>query len=156
MPAQPNDAPDGIKVIARNRKARHEYFIEQTFEAGIELKGTEVKSLRDGKATLNDAYARVEKGELWLINCHINEYTMGNRFNHDPLRKRRLLMHRREIHRLFVKTAERGYTLVVLSLYFVRGRAKAELGLAKGKKMYDRRETIKQRDIRRAQARGDD
>lgn len=146
-------SPPGVKTIARNRKARHDYFISDTFEAGLVLKGTEVKSLREGRASLGDAYARIRDGELWLVNCHIDEYFQGNRFNHDPLRPRKLLMHRREIHKISIKINERGYTLVALSLYFKHGRAKVELGLAKGKKLFDRREDIKKRDIKRQMAR---
>ncbi len=140
---------EGHKVVARNRKARFMYHISDTFEAGIVLTGTEVKSLRAGQASLVDAFGRIKNGELWLENCHIAEYEMGNRYNHNPLRPRKLLMHAREIHRLSVKVKERGYTIVALSIYFKHGLAKVEIGLAKGKKLFDRREDIKQRDVSR-------
>ncbi|MHB8927638.1 MAG: SsrA-binding protein SmpB [Bacillota bacterium] len=140
---------DGIKVVAENRKAWHDYFIDETFEAGLALTGTEVKSLRAGKANLRDSYAGLEKNELFLYNMHISPYEMGNRFNHDPLRTRKLLMHRSEIKRLTSRVREKGFTLVALRLYFKRGRAKVELGLARGKKLYDKRAQIAERDARR-------
>ena len=140
---------EGIKIIADNRKARHDYHILDTFEAGIVLKGTEVKSLRAGRANLRDAYAAVENGELFLYNMHISPYTHGNMFNHDPKRTRKLLMHKREIMRLLGQTVEKGNTLVPLRLYFKRGRAKLELALGKGKKLYDKRDTIARRDEQR-------
>ncbi|NMB24678.1 MAG: SsrA-binding protein SmpB [Firmicutes bacterium] len=140
---------EAIKVIAENRKARHDYHILETFEAGIVLTGTEVKSLRLGRANLRDSYAAVENGELFLYNMHISPYTHGNMFNHDPKRTRKLLMHKREIMRLLGQTQERGYTLVPLKLYFRRGKAKIELALGKGKKLYDKRETIARRDEKR-------
>ncbi len=140
---------DGIKIVTKNRKARHLFAISETYEAGMALMGTEVKSLRSGRASLGDAYARILNGEVWLENCHIDEYEMGNRFNHNPLRPRRLLLHRREIKKLTAKVAERGYTLVALAIYFKHNRAKVELGLAKGKKLFDRREDIKKRDEQR-------
>jgi SsrA-binding protein len=143
----------GVKLITKNRKARHLYAIEDTYEAGLVLTGTEVKSLRDGRANLGDAYARIVKGEMWLENCHISEYTAGNRYNHDPVRRRKLLMHKREIFKLKQRVEQKGYTLVALSMYFVHGRAKLEIGLAKGKHTYDRREDIKQRDEKRNIAR---
>lgn len=138
-----------IKVVAENRKAWHDYFIDETFEAGLALTGTEVKSLRAGKANLRDSYAGLEKNELFLYNMHISPYEMGNRFNHDPLRTRKLLMHRSEIKRLTSRVREKGFTLVALRLYFKRGRAKVELGLARGKKLYDKRAQIAERDARR-------
>jgi len=138
-----------IKVIADNRKARHDYHIEETFEAGMVLTGTEVKSLRAGRANLRDSYAAVENGELFLYNMHISPYTHGNMFNHDPKRTRKLLMHKREIMRLLGQTQEKGYTLVPLRVYFRRGIAKLELALARGKKLYDKREAIAKRDERR-------
>ncbi len=138
-----------IKVVAENRKAWHDYFIDETFEAGLALTGTEVKSLRAGKANLRDSYAGLEKNELFLYNMHISPYEMGNRFNHDPLRTRKLLMHRSEIKRLASRVREKGFTLVALRLYFKRGRAKVELGLARGKKLYDKRAQIAERDARR-------
>jgi len=141
--------PEGVSVIARNRKARHEYFISDTYEAGIVLTGTEVKSLRRGRANLGDSFARIKDGEIFLTNCHIAEYSEGNRYNHDPMRQRKLLMHKKEISKLKIKLDERGFTLVALSMYFVKGRAKVEIGLAKGKKLYDRREDLKKRDQQR-------
>ncbi len=140
---------ENIKVVAKNRKAGRDYFFVDGYEAGIELKGTEVKSLRLGNANMADCYARVENGEVYLHNLHIGEYTEANRFNHDPVRKRRLLLHRYEIDRLRVRTEEKGLTLVAVKLYFKRGRAKVELALAKGKREYDRRREIAKRDAQR-------
>jgi SsrA-binding protein len=143
-----------IRVIATNRKARHLYHIVDTYEAGIALVGTEVKSLRQGKASFKDSYATVEKEELFLHNMHISPYDQASRFNHDPTRLRKLLMHRVEIKRLLGKTTERGFTLVPLRIYFKGKVAKVELALAIGKKLFDRRKAIKdrevQRDLRRA------
>lgn len=139
----------GEKVVTVNRKARHEYHILESYEAGIALKGTEVKSLRAGKANLQDSFARIENSELILYNMHIARYEQGNRFNHEPKRPRKLLMHKREIMRLLGKTQEKGLTLVPLKVYFNNGRAKVELALVKGKKVYDKREAIKARDARR-------
>ena len=135
-----------IKPIATNKQARRNYHISETHEAGIALTGTEVKSLRAGKAELRDAYAKVVDGEIWMYNCHISPYEYGNIYNHDPTRPRKLLLHRREIKRLLGKTAERGFTLVATRMYFKRGRAKVELGLGKGKLLHDKREDIKARD----------
>ncbi len=135
-----------IKPIATNRHARHNYHIFETYEAGIALQGTEVKSLRAAKVQLREAYARVVDGEVWLLNCHISPYEYGNIHNHDPIRPRKLLMHRQEIRRLYGKTAERGFALVPTRMYFKRGRAKVEIGLAKGKLLHDKREDIKARD----------
>ena len=140
---------DGIKVVAENRKARHDYHIEETFEAGMVLTGTEVKSLRQGRANLRDAYAAIENGELFVYNMHTSPYTHGNMFNHEPKRTRKLLMHKREIMRLLGQTQEKGYTLVPLKVYFRRGLAKMELALARGKKLYDKREAIARRDEKR-------
>jgi len=135
------------KTIAQNRRARHNYYIEDTVEAGIALIGTEVKSLRSGRVSLNDSYAEIVGGEVILQNAHIDQYEPASRFNHNPLRPRRLLLHKREIRKLQSKVAERGYTLVPLSLYFNRdGRVKVELALARGKKIYDKREAIKERE----------
>jgi SsrA-binding protein len=142
-----------IKVVAENRKARHDYFIEETYEAGIALVGTEVKSLRLGKVSLRDSYAVVENGEVFLHNMHISPYEKGNRFNHDPKRSRKLLLHKQEIKRLLGKTQQRGYTLVPLRLYFRRGKAKVELALVRGKKLHDKREEIARRDAQRELAR---
>ena len=145
--------PESIKVITENRKARHDYHIEETYEAGIVLSGTEVKSLRLGRANLTDSYAGVENGEVFLYNCHISPYDHGNRFNHEPKRKRKLLLHRREINRLVGLTQQKGYTLVPLRMYFTRGLAKVELALARGKRSYDKREDLAKRDTQRQIAR---
>ncbi|HOV81036.1 MAG TPA: SsrA-binding protein SmpB [Bacillota bacterium] len=138
-----------VKTVTENRKARHEHHILETYEAGLALTGTEVKSLRAGKANLRDSYARVENGELLLYNMHISPYEQGNRFNHEPKRTRRLLMHKYEIMRLLGKTREKGLSLIPLKVYFKNGFAKVELALAKGKKIYDRREDIAERDAKR-------
>ncbi len=138
-----------IKTVTENRKARHEYHILETYEAGLALTGTEVKSLRAGKANLQDSYARVENAELMLYNMHISPYEQGNRFNHEPKRTRRLLMHKQEIMRLLGKTREKGLALIPLKVYFKNGLAKVELALAKGKKLYDRREDLAARDAKR-------
>ncbi|HEM46365.1 MAG TPA: SsrA-binding protein SmpB [Alphaproteobacteria bacterium] len=139
-----------MKVIATNRKARHDYQVIETMEAGIVLVGTEVKALRDGRANLKDSYAAVDREEIWLHNAHISHYDKGNRFNHDPVRTRKLLMHAREIKRLIGKTQEKGLTLVPLKLYFNdNGVVKIELGLARGKKSYDKRRDIAERDAKR-------
>lgn len=142
-----------IQAIAENRKARHDYFVEESFEAGIVLVGSEVKSCRVGRVNLRDAYAQVKEGEIFLYNCHISPYEQANRFNHEPLRPRKLLMHRNEIHRLFGQVREKGFALVPLRLYFKKGRVKVELALAKGKKAYDKREDIAARDVKREMAR---
>ena len=139
----------GEKVIATNRKARHDYEILETYEAGLVLRGTEVKSLREGQVNFKDSYAAINGNEAWLIGCHIAPYHHGTDANHDPDRSRKLLLHRREIARLLGKTAERGLTLVPLRLYFKEGRAKLEIGLARGKKVYDKRATIKEREAKR-------
>lgn len=139
----------GIKIICKNRKAFFNFAVEDTFEAGISLLGSEVKSLRQGKVNLSDSYAKVIEGELFLVDAHIAPYEQANRQNHDPLRQRKLLMHAREIRKLMGKIAERGYSLVPLKLYFKDGRVKVELGLAKGKKSYDKREAIRKKDERR-------
>ncbi len=136
--------------IATNRRAHYEYEILDTFEAGLALRGPEVKSLRQGKGNLNGAFAIVRRGEVWLIACQISHYAQASRENSDPLRERKLLLHKSEIARLEGKLAERGFTLVPLSLYFKAGRAKVELALARGKKTYDKRETIKQREDKRS------
>lgn len=142
-------ATSGIKIVSENRKARHDYFIHETFEAGIELRGTEVKSLRAGRANLRDSYAEIKNGEMIVQHLHISPYDHGNIFNHDPLRPRRLLLHKREIVKLFSKTREKGFTLVPLKIYFKRGRAKLELALASGKHSYDKREDLKAKAARR-------
>ena len=138
-----------IQVVARNRKARFEYEISDTYEAGIALVGAEVKSLRDGKVNLSDAYAFVRRGEVFLQNLHISAYKWAGRDNPSATRERKLLLHRREIYRLAIKLGERGFTLVPLQLYFKGGRAKVELGLARGKRLHDKRETIRRRENER-------
>jgi SsrA-binding protein len=142
-------AENHIKIIAENRKARHEYFIEETFEAGLVLQGTEVKSLRLGRANLKDAYARISNGEVYVHQMHISPYPFAYYDNHDPLRPRKLLLHNREIKRLVGKINEKGQTLIPLRVYFKRGKAKILLALAKGKRKYDKREAIKRRDEQR-------
>jgi len=137
------------KNIAENRKARHNYFIEDTFEAGLVLVGTEVKSLRAGRANLKDAYARIKNGEVWVHQIHISPYSHAYYGNHDPLRPRKLLLHKREIRKLYGKMNEAGYTLVPLRLYFKGAKVKVLLGLAKGKRKYDKRDTIRRRDEQR-------
>jgi SsrA-binding protein len=143
----------GRTLIAANKKARHDYFIEHTFEAGVVLSGTEVKSLRAGRASLTDGFATVTRGEVWLHGVHIPEYTQGTWTNHAPRRIRKLLLHRQEIDRLVRQTKEGGITLIPLSLYFKDGYAKVELALAKGKKSYDKRQTLAERDAARETAR---
>ncbi|MBI2218517.1 MAG: SsrA-binding protein SmpB [Candidatus Rokubacteria bacterium] len=137
------------KTVATNRRARHDYEILETIEAGLMLRGTEVKSLRQGQVNFKDSYATVRNNEVWLIGCHVSPYSHGTDANHDPERDRKLLLHRREIARLTGKTAERGLTLVPLRLYFKEGRAKLELGLARGKKLHDKRSAIREREVRR-------
>jgi SsrA-binding protein len=139
----------GIKVIARNRRARHDYHIEDTVEAGLVLTGTEVKSLRAGRASLNEAFGQVSGDELWLHGMHIPEYKQGTWTNHEPRRTRKLLLHRKEIERFASQAAERGFTIIPLSLYFSGGRAKVELALARGKRTYDKRHDLAQRDAAR-------
>ena len=143
-----------IKIACENRKARHDYFIHETYETGLELKGTEVKSLRVGKANLRDSYAQIVNGEIFGEHMHISPYEQGNIFNHDPLRRRKLLMHKKEILKLFGKTREKGFTLIPLKIYFKKGRAKMELALASGKHNYDKRAALAEksakRDIERA------
>ncbi len=140
----------GQKAVALNRKARHDYFIDETVEAGLVLVGTEVKSLRAGRITLRDSHAEVRGGELYLVGVHIPVYAEGGVWNHEPMRVRKLLLHRREIDRLAVKVKERGYTLVPTKLYFKDGRAKVEIGLARGKKQYDKRHDLARRDAERS------
>ena len=138
-----------IKIVCENRKARHDYFIHEAYETGIELQGTEVKSLRAGKANLKDSFATIENGEIFLENMHISPFEQGNIFNHDPLRKRKLLMHKAEILKLFGETRQKGFTLVPLKIYFKHGRAKLELALASGKHNYDKREDLKKKADKR-------
>lgn len=140
------------KIICNNKKAFHDFFIEEKLEAGMALTGTEVKSLRMGKANLNDSFALVRNGEAFLNNLHISPYDFGNRENHDPDRMRKLLLHKNEITRLFSKIREQGYSLVPLRLYFKNGMVKVEMGLAKGKKLYDKREDLKKKDQKREMA----
>jgi SsrA-binding protein len=139
----------GKKIICLNKKASHSYFIEEKYEAGLVLQGTEVKSLREGRANLKESYARIKDGEVFLYQCHISPYSHGNRLNHDPIRPRKLLLHKREIKKLFGKVAERGYTLVPVALYFSHGKAKLEIGLGKGKKLHDKRHALKERTDKR-------
>lgn len=142
-------AKEGTKSIVQNRKARHDYFIEECIEAGIALTGTEVKSLRLGRANLQDSYASIRNGEVFVNGLHISPYDMGNRFNHDPLRIRKLLLHRFEINKLIGHTQKKGLTLVPLSLYFKKGMVKVELAVARGKKLYDKRDDIAKKDAMR-------
>ena len=139
----------GEQSVCVNRQARHNYFIDEIYEAGLVLVGSEVKSLREGKANLKDGFARIQRGEAFLLNTHISPYPGANQFNHEPTRARKLLLHAREIERLTGKTKERGFTLVPLRLYFKNGRAKVELGLARGKKLYDKRETLRRKEAQR-------
>jgi SsrA-binding protein len=151
--AQKDSSRDGIELIAENRKARHDFFIEDTLEAGMVLTGTEVKSLREHRANLRDSYARIKSGEAFLVGVHISPYAPAGQFGHKEERPRKLLMHRKEINQLWGRVRERGYSIVPLRIYFKNGIAKVELGLAKGKRMYDRREAIarkaSQREIER-------
>lgn len=145
---------DEIKIVAKNKKAEHDYFILERYEAGIELFGTEVKSIRQGRVNLKDSWCSIEKGEIFALGMHISPYEQGNIFNRDPMRKKRLLMHKREISRLLSKVRQEGLTMVPLSVYFKNGRAKLEIGLCKGKKNYDKRETAAKRDAQRDIERG--
>ena len=146
-------AKDPIKIIAVNRKARHDFFIEDEYEAGMVLKGTEVKSLRLGKVNLKDSYARIKDGEVFVYQMHIGPYPFAHFDNHDPLRTRKLLLHKQEIKRMYAKVNEKGHTLVPLKIYFKAGKVKLSLALAKGKRQYDKREAIKRRDEQRELAR---
>jgi SsrA-binding protein len=137
------------KQVAQNKKAYHDYFIEETYETGIVLQGTEIKSIRAGKVNLKDSYARIQNGEAWLYSMHVSPYEQGNRYNHDPLRPRKLLLHKREINKLLGETKEVGYALVPLKLYLKNGFCKVLLGLAKGKKNYDKREDLKKKEAKR-------
>jgi SsrA-binding protein len=138
-----------MKIVCQNRKAYHDYSIEDTVEAGMSLVGTEVKSLREGKANLKDSYVLIKDMEAFLLNCHISPYSHGNIMNHDPVRTRKLLMHKSEIVRMQGKIAQKGYTLIPLKIYFKDGRAKVEVGLAKGKREYEKRDAIKEREADR-------
>ena len=139
----------GRKIVAQNKKARHDFFVEDTFEAGIELFGTEVKSIRQGRINFRDSYCYVEKGELFVTGFHISPYEKGNIFNKDPLRLKRLLMHKKEIVKMYYYVSKDGYTLVPLSVYFSNSRVKLEIGLCKGKKLYDKREDLTERSLKR-------
>jgi len=138
-----------MRIVCQNKKAYHDYSIEETLEAGIQLQGTEVKSLREGKANLKDSYVLIKDSEAYLFNCHISPYTHGNIMNHEPLRTRKLLLHRKEIDRLRGKIQQKGYTLLPLKLYFKGSHAKVEVGLARGKRLYEKREAIKEREAKR-------
>jgi SsrA-binding protein len=137
------------KLIANNKKAFHDYFIDETYEAGVALHGTEVKSMRMGKCSIKEAFIRIENGEVFVYGMHVSPYEKGNIFNKDPLRVKKLLMHKYEINKLAAKIAEKGYTLVPLQVYFKEGKVKVEIGLARGKKLYDKREDIAKKDQRR-------
>ncbi|MBI5570131.1 MAG: SsrA-binding protein SmpB [Desulfomonile tiedjei] len=140
---------ENVKIICKNKKAFFNFEIEETFEAGIVLLGSEVKSLREGRANLSDSYAKFRRGEVFLVDAHISAYAAANRDNHDPLRERKLLLHRQQIKKLTGKVTERGFSLIPLKLYFKDGKVKVELALARGKKTYDKREAIKKKDLRR-------
>ena len=140
---------DGVKIITSNRKARHDYHITDALEAGLVLQGTEVKALREGRANLQDAYCKVDGGEVFMVGAHISPYSHGNLNNHDPVRPRKLLLHKREIARLKKASEQKGFTLVPLKLYFKNGIAKVEVGLARGKKLYDKRADIAERESKR-------
>ena len=140
---------EGFKLLANNKKAYYDYFIEDKWEAGIELFGTEVKSIRMGKVSIKESYIKIEKGEVFVYNMHVSPYEKGNIFNRDPIRVRKLLLHRAEINKLTGKTAEQGYTIVPLQVYIKNGLCKVEIGLAKGKKLYDKRDSIAMKDVRR-------
>lgn len=137
------------KVIAQNKKANHDYFIEETYEAGIVLQGTEIKAIRGGRVNMRDSYARIMNGEVFLVGMHISPYEQGNRYNHDPLRTRKLLLHKKQIDKLIGETKEAGYALVPLKVYLKNGFAKVLIGLAKGKKNYDKRESLKRKEAKR-------
>lgn len=138
-----------VKVMAKNRRARHDYFIEDSIEAGIVLKGTEVKSIRQGRCNIKDSHALVENGEVFLHNMHISPYEQGNRYNEDPTRQRKLLLNKKEINKLIGYTAQKGYTLVPITVYIKNGLVKVELAIAKGKKLYDKRESIAKKEVER-------
>ncbi len=144
-----NMAKDEKKLVANNKKAYHDYFIEEKYEAGLVLHGTEVKSLRMGKCSVKEAFVRIEEGEIFIYGMHISPYEKGNIFNKDPLRVRKLLLHKQQIRKLIGNSSEKGYTIVPLQVYFSDGRAKIEIGLAKGKKLYDKRQDIAKKDQRR-------
>ena len=142
-------AKESMKLVANNKKAYHDYFVDEKYEAGLVLHGTEVKSIRMGKCSIKESFIRIEDGEVWVYGMHISPYEMGNIFNKDPLRPKKLLMHKAEIHKLLGKIKEKGFTLVPLQVYFKEGRAKIEIGLSRGKKLYDKRQDIAKKDQRR-------
>lgn len=144
-----------MKQIAKNKKAWHDYFIEDNYEAGISLVGTEVKSIRQGKVNLRDAYVMVKNGEAFVLNMHVSPYEKGNIFNRDPLRVRKLLLHRREINKLAGLVSQKGYALIPLSIYLKNGLVKLDVGVAKGKKLYDKRQSLKEKDVKRSMERAD-
>ena len=144
----------GEKLICQNRKAFHDYFVEETVQAGVSLLGSEVKSLREGKVNLGDSYGDIKRSEVFLVDAHISPYPQANRLNHNPLRTRKLLLHKKEIKRLIGKVEQRGYTLIPVKLYFVDGKVKVDLALAKGKKLFDKRETLKKKTMEREMERG--
>ncbi len=152
-PASKPAKPDAIKVLIRNRKARHDYHIDEDFEAGLVLMGSEVKSLRDAKATLIDAYGAVKNGELWLENCQIQPYPQANQFNHEPFRPRKMLVSKQELRRLESKLLAKGYTLIPLEIYVKKGIIKVQMGLARGKKDWDKRDSKREKDVERDMAR---
>jgi SsrA-binding protein len=145
----PETKSEDVKVLLRNKKARHDYFVEWTVEAGLALQGSEVKSLREAKAVMSDAYAMVRHGEAWLVNMQVTEYAWANRWNHEPKRERKLLLHRREIEKLDAATSQQGYTILPLEIYLKRGRIKALLGVCRGKRQYDKRQDQKRKDAAR-------
>jgi SsrA-binding protein len=142
------------KLICQNKKAFHNYFLEETYQAGISLLGSEVKSLREGKVNLGDSYGDIKRSEVFLVDAHISPYPQANRLNHNPLRTRKLLLHKKEIKRLIGKVEQKGYTLIPVKLYFVNGKVKVDLALAKGKKLFDKRETLKKKTMEREMERG--
>jgi SsrA-binding protein len=151
--AQTKKGDNDVRMVCRNRKASHEYELSDRLECGVVLVGTEVKSLRDGHCSLDGAYVRIDRGELWLIGCEIPEYAMGNQLNHKPKRDRKLLVHRREIAKFAGKASERGFTLIPTSVYFKNGRAKVEIAVARGKQTHDKREAMKKAEAKREMAR---
>jgi SsrA-binding protein len=148
MPSKQSSG-DGRKIVATNRKARHDYFLEDAYEAGIVLAGSEIKSIRAGRVNLRDGYVSAQNGELWLVNVHIADYKQSGPYGHDPLRPRKLLLHKKEIARILTRIQEKGYTLIPTLMYLKRGKAKVEIALARGKRQYDKRQTLAERDSRR-------
>ena len=144
-----SDLPEGVKILVRNKRAYYDYDISERLEAGISLLGSEVKSLRDQRGSLSEGYVEIHDGQAWLVGATINEYPWANQFNHEPKRRRRLLLHRREIRKLYVKTSQRGFTLVALAIYLKDGKIKIEIGLARGKRQYEKRQSVKEADAKR-------